>query len=279
MNGTSEKQAVKEKLSHFSKISFAKKAIIKGSAIREKEFEKHKFNSFKLSVFISLFAWLGIGLVVKNLLLAAAISLALMAIVFVLLLQIPLAKQKALSKKVEADMPFFLTRMASEIRVGKGFFRALEDCAKEEDYASKEFRIVVDDINKGASIHEALKNMNERLNSLTVKRANSNLANIYSSGANGAYGLKRLAKEILSRQKIEIKEFSSKMVVYALVFIAISAIVPAMFLSFILIGSYFMKLSFTPTQILLISAGLFPILDGAVLMMINSKTPVFLRQL
>jgi len=113
---------------------------------------------------------------------------------------------------------------------------------------------------------------------MNIRRANSNLASIYSHGTKNVTGLKRLAQELLLKQRIESKEFSGKMVVYALVFIAISAIVPAMFMSFVLIGSYFMKLSFTAPQIFMISVGLFPILDGAVLMMINSKTPLFLKQ-
>ena len=68
------------------------------------------------------------------------------------------------------------------------------------------------------------------------------------------------------------------MVVYALVFIAVSAIVPAMFLSFVLIGSYFMKLSFTAVHVLVISTLIFPIIDAGVLMAINSKTPLFLKK-
>jgi len=68
------------------------------------------------------------------------------------------------------------------------------------------------------------------------------------------------------------------MVVYALVFIAISAIMPAMFQSFILIGSYFMKISFSPIQVFMITIILFPIMDISILYMIHSKTPIFLRQ-
>jgi len=64
---------------------------------------------------------------------------------------------------------------------------------------------------------------------------------------------------------------------YSLVFIAVSAIVPAMFQSFILIGSYFMALSFTAEQVFIIIVVLFPIIDVGILMMINNKTPEFLK--
>ncbi len=89
-------------------------------------------------------------------------------------------------------------------------------------------------------------------------------------------GLKRLTEELYLKQRIESKEFSSKMVVYSLIFIAISAIVPAMFQSFILIGSYFMKITLSSFQIFIIIIILFPLIDIIILFVINSKTPLFL---
>jgi accessory gene regulator protein AgrB len=119
--------------------------------------------------------------------------------------------------------------------------------------------------------------MNERNSSMNVKRACSNLSNLQFQGSRDITGLKKLAQELLLKQRIESKEFSGKMVVYSLVFIAVSAIVPAMFQSFVLIGSYFMNISFTPVQIFFISVALFPMLDLGVLILIDSKTPLFLK--
>ena len=274
---------VKEKMGPESpplqkKISFLEKTLTKKAAMRGKDFEKHKSRSLRLSVFVALFVWLFVGVLIKNLVLSAAISLAAMAVIFVILVQIPASKRRAYSKKVEADLPVFLMKLSTEMKTGKSLARALGDAAKEDGFAAKEFARVSLDMNKGATLNDALAAMNERLLSMNIRRANSNLASIYSHGTKNVTGLKRLAQELLLKQRIESKEFSGKMVVYALVFIAISAIVPAMFMSFVLIGSYFMKLSFTAPQIFMISVGLFPILDGAVLMMINSKTPLFLKQ-
>ena len=136
---------------------------------------------------------------------------------------------------------------------------------------------VVKDFKNGSSISEALKKMNQRIIGINIKRANSSLNNIYLHGSSSDT-LKKLTDDLLIRQKIESKEFSGKMVVYALVFIAVSAIMPSMFQSFILIGSYFMKISFTPLQVFFIIVLLFPALDVSILYMIHSKTPIFLRQ-
>ena len=257
--------------------SIVEKIVQKKSNMRDKEFNKHKFESIKISLIIGLFFWLIIGLLLKNILLGAGISIIITLILFLFLLQYPLAKRKQYAKKIESELPLFLTKLTCEIKLGKTFNQAILSAANEDSEVSKEFRMVIKDMNKGASFENALERLNQRIDSKNIKRTCSNLTNLHNSGKKEISGIKKLAEELLLKQRIESKEFSGKMVVYALVFIAISAIVPAMFLSFTLIGSYFMKLSFSPEQIFLISVLLFPLMDGIILTTINSKTPLFLK--
>jgi flagellar protein FlaJ len=269
---------ITEQTKKAAKKSFLEKTIMKKASIREKEMQKLKFDSLKLSIFIALFIWLIVGVIVKNALLGGGIACLAAALIFVLLIQIPIAKKKKYTTKVEADLPIFLMRLATELRIGKSFSRAISDSCKEDSAASKEFEKVLGDMRKGMSFAQALQNMNERMDSITIRRVTSNLSNLSTQGTRDFTGLKKVVEELLVKQRIESKEFSGKMVVYALVFIAISAIVPAMFQSFILIGSYFMSISFTAQQAFLISVILFPVIDLTVLMLIDSKTPIFLKQ-
>lgn len=257
--------------------SFTEDLIKKKTNMREKEFNIHKFESIKISSIIGLFCWLVIGVITKNILLGAGIALIATLLIFLLLLQLPISKRKHYAKKIESELPLFLTKLASEIKLGKSFNQAIISAANENSAVDNEFRLIVRDMNKGASFEEALEGMNKRIDSQQIKRACSNLSNLHNNGKKDVNGIKKLAQELLLKQRIESKEFSGKMAVYALVFIAVSAIVPAMFMSFTLIGSYFMKLSFTPNQIFLISIVLFPLMDGCVLVLINSKTPLFLK--
>ncbi len=234
-------------------------------------------NALKFAIFIGLFAWLFIGLIIKDIYKSGAISLAIIAFIFLILLQAPLVKRKKYGKLVEAQLPFFVMQLATEIRIGKDFRRALEDSSREKNVVSEEYARVVEDLKKGAGLGKALNAMNARVDSELVKRVNANLANLQLHGKKDVTGLKKIAQELLSRQRIESKEFSSKMVMYALVFVAVSAIVPAMFMSFVLVGSYFMKLSFSAEQVFLMSVGLFPLIDVTILGFINSKTPAFLK--
>lgn len=268
---------LKEIANNIRNFSFIEKRLKKSAQLRDKEVEKHKINSLKISVFVGLFAWLFCGVILNNIILSGAIGTVIIAITFVLLIQLPLAKKKKYAKNIEARLPLFLLKLATELRLGKSFSKAISDLSKDEDCVSVEFRKVVYDLNKGASFSDSLNKMNERIQSPSLRRALSNLNNLQNHGSKDTSGLKKLAEEMLLKQRIQSKEFSGKMVVYALVFIAVSAIVPAMFQSFLLIGSYFMSIQFTPIEAFLICTAGFPAIDAAVLFMIESKTPVFLR--
>jgi pilus assembly protein TadC len=248
--------------------------VTKKANFRKKEFEIHKFESLKLSILISLFLFLFFELYLHNLFLTSGIAIFCFTVIFLLALQIPLIKKRKYAKKIENGMPNFLTNLITELKVGKNVFDAIKKCATGE--VGSEYLQVLKNVEQGTSFSDALLEMNANCGSLIVKRTNSNLNNLYLHG-NDVYSLKKFNDELLMRQRIESKEFSGKMVVYALVFIAVSAIVPAMFISFILIGSYFMEIQFTALQIFIIIVFVFPLIDSCILMMINSKTPIFLR--
>jgi len=106
------------------------------------------------------------------------------------------------------------------------------------------------------------------------------LVSVYEQGSRNKNGepIRQLAKELLLKQKAESKEFSGKLVVFSLLFIAVSAIIPAFFQAYVVIGSMFLKMKFTAAQILVIALVLFPAVDLAVLAVIKAKTPAFMRE-
>ncbi|MDD4251349.1 MAG: hypothetical protein PHX27_04125 [Candidatus ainarchaeum sp.] len=271
---------IEEKLKSLSKKSILKENTLKKANLREKEYENYKKKCLNYSIIISLFVLLFAWLYLYNILLSFGITLIFFIIIFLISINIPIIKHKKYTKKLENDLSFFLTNLIIELRVGKDLLSAIKKCSLETestDLASKEYAKIIDLIDNGLSFREALTLMNNKFNSLSIKRTNSNLYNIYQHG-NDIFGLKKFSDELFLRQRIESKEFGGKLVVFALVFIAVSAIVPAMFASFIIIGSYFMQIQFSAIQIFLILVIVFPSIDLLVLITINSKTPLFLRK-
>jgi Flp pilus assembly protein TadB len=228
----------------------------------------------------AIFAWFVAALLLDNILLGALYALAAFFAAFVLLLYYPTIKKKNYAKRVDAQLPFVLLNIAIELNLGIDFLRCLQHAAKQRGEAAAEFRKVIIAIERqGATVQDAMLQMAARVNSRMLNRSIVQLVAAFEQGAKQAAGepIKKIAAEILSRQKIESKLFAGKLVVLSLLFIAVSAIVPALFQSFTIVGSMVLKTQFTAMQVFLIIVVLFPLLDLIVLFYIKSKTPVFLR--
>jgi len=246
------------------------------------EAEKYAEQAGKAAVLIGLLGWflgvlvrqpLGTGLLYGVLAGVGAMGLAL---------YLPVMRKAELAGKVEKDLPFALMQISVELNMNVPFEKTLESVEKGSyGVLAGEFRKLMREIREsGASIQEALFHLSERIDSSMLKRAVSQLSNVYEQGSRNKNGepIRQLAKELLLKQKAESKEFSGKLVVFSLMFIAVSAIIPAFFLAYVIIGSMFLKMKFTALQVLLIAAVGFPFVDLAVLAMIKAKTPVFMRE-
>jgi len=257
-----------------------------------KKFSANELNSARQAIVFSVICWLALGLYLNNMLLGAILAIICFFPVFGILLYYPKMKRKQYAGLVEANIPFSLMNIAIELNLGVPFLKAIEhasdnDAASKKSNASKEknccaieFGIVVKEVKEqGASMQDALRHFSERIESRLVKRAVIQLSAAFEQGSKGSgEPVKRIASEILTRQKVESRMFSGKLVVLSLLFIAVSAIVPALFQSFSIIGSAILHMNFTASQLFLIIAVGFPILDLAVLFYIKGKTPVFLKE-
>lgn len=248
----------------------------------ETEAGRYFADALKYGTLISVFFWLVYALASEELMAGAACCLLVFAASVSAFLYYPKMRMRRRGEMIEKDLPFALMAMSVELNMGIPFERVIENAAKENyGLVSLEFGKMAAEIReRGASIQEGLFGMSERVDSLMLKRCVSQLVGIYEHGGsgNGGEAIRRLAVEQLAKQRAVSKEFSGKLVVFSLMFIAVSAIVPALFQSFVVIGSMFMEMDFTPLQVLLIAVVGFPLVDLGVLLYIRGKTPVFMRE-
>jgi len=243
----------------------------------------HARAACKYSALLAVFCWLGAGLFLADIALSAAAAGIFFFTAFFAGLYWPELKRRQHCESVEAAMPFALMNIAVELNLGVSFFAAIEHAAGINSPAGREFGIVAGEVRRhGASVQDALRHLSERVGNRNVKRSVVQLVAAFEQGgcgggANAGEPIKRIAGEILARQRIESKLFSGKLVVFSLLFIAVSAVIPALFQSFSIIGSAVLRWNFTPMQSILIIAVGFPLLDIAILLYIRAKTPVFLR--
>ncbi|MFH0714555.1 MAG: type II secretion system F family protein [Candidatus Diapherotrites archaeon] len=213
----------------------------------------------------------------KSIALSLALGLGAVSLVFAL----PFIEERKRREELEGELPFALLSLAVQLEFGNAFEKALENVSKEKHgLVSKAFGEILEEAKRGKSIPKAIAVQAEQWKSRLARRAFLNVKSSYESGnrEGGGNALKALAKEMLERQHAQSKQFSGKMVLLALLFVTISAIVPALFLSFLVVGSQFLDVSISPTQALVAVCVGFPLLDVAMLFFIRSQTPYFLRQ-
>lgn len=195
------------------------------------------------------------------------------------LLERAMARKK--SERIERDLPFALMHLRTRLALGEQFENALKSVAESvKGELGRELKgIAIEISEKGASVEEAFLHVMQRIPSIQFKRACSQIVSLYEQGfsRNELRSLKSLHNELLSEQRAKLKDFSGKMVVYSLMFVAFSTVLPALFLAFILVGSLFLELNVSPTSAFLIVILLFPAIDFAVLLYIREKTPEFAR--
>ncbi|MBR9707032.1 MAG: type II secretion system F family protein [Candidatus Diapherotrites archaeon] len=192
-------------------------------------------------------------------------------------------KQSQETKIVERDLPQALRSIGISLNMNLPFEKALQNVAAGgHGYVSTALRDVLSKArHAGLSIPQALQTLNEKYPSRDVKRTILHLTNAYEQGStvNNEDGntLLRLAKEMSDKQKILIKEYSGKIMLYSLLFIVASAVLPALFQVFLLVGSNVLDLSIQPQDAFITIAVVFPLINTAIIALIKFKTPAILK--
>lgn len=180
-------------------------------------------------------------------------------------------------EEMEAELPWFLRGIGTELEMGAPFEKAVAHAGRDGGALAGEFGVAVREMEGGgSSAQEALGRLAVRSRSLSVKRAVAELVHCYENGEKGE-GLKRLAKEIAQMQRAKAKEYAGRVSLIGLAFIAASCIVPSLFLAFAIVGSSFMGALFSPLQVWLAFAAVFPSVGAALLLLAWLLTPAGMR--
>ncbi len=179
------------------------------------------------------------------------------------------------AKEIEAQLVFFLTALRLNLLSGLSLESSLKKVKSEVTGAlAKELAKIEKELGKGKDVGEALLNSASRIESLEFKRALSHISEVARSGySRKSDTLKLLCDELIELQKTKMREFSSKLAVLSLMFIAASVIMPALWLAFVIMGSAFFALDISALQIWLSVTVIFPTIAVLLLLYIKEKFP------
>lgn len=208
---------------------------------------------------------------------ALALALLALALAYSLLLRLPglLAMQRA--TQVDADLPIILRALATELSIGVPFEDALESASKMEGPSAAIFRSLLADLRRGVPPAEAFSSARRLTRSRMMDKALSHIAFLHSYGYEGS-GLGKLVDEITAEHRARIKGHASKSSLLGVVLIAVSAVVPALATTYLVVGSSFMDLSLSQGDIYLLYIAVLPLLTLALLLAMRAMSPVESRR-
>ncbi|RLG69320.1 MAG: hypothetical protein DRO07_02490 [Candidatus Iainarchaeum archaeon] len=179
------------------------------------------------------------------------------------------------AKEIEAQLVFFLMALRLNLLSGLSLESSLKKVKSEVSGAlAKELAKIEKELGKGKDIGEALLNSASRIESLEFKRALSHISEVARSGySRKSDTLKLLCDELIELRKTKMREFSSKLAVLSIIFIAASVIMPALWLAFVIMGSAFFALDISALQIWLSVTVIFPTIAVLLLLYIKEKFP------
>ncbi|MBD3390373.1 hypothetical protein GF415_05520, partial [Candidatus Micrarchaeota archaeon] len=193
------------------------------------------------------------------------------------LLFIPKLAFEKKRSEIEAELPLFLRTLSMLLELNIPFHRALSALSREGFAISLELKSAVKEMDRGATLESSLASLAKRLESLEVKRAVSQVISSYESGA-GAAGIRKISDDLFFLQHQRMKEFSSKQALLSLLFIAVSTIVPAVFLIFSVLGASVFESPTDPVVFTFAFLLGFPAVSAAILNFSSMLSPAYLKE-
>lgn len=191
-------------------------------------------------------------------------------IYFSLIVFIKKIKEQDIKIKIAKEIPFFLNALASDLDKNIPIKLILEEVSKKNTDIGKKIKKALELVkNKGYTLEKALEVVSK--NNKDLERMVYHINDIFKSGTrNKAEVFRLISNNFIDEQSLAIKNYSTKLNFISLVFVVISAIVPALFLMFFLVGSNFFEIGFSNIGIIVITVVIFPVIDMFILLFMRA---------
>lgn len=158
--------------------------------------------------------------------------------------------RRARARVVEINrvIPYALRHMATHLYSGIGLPETMTSVGQADYRAlSEEFSRVIRDMHTGMSMEEALTTMDRRVDSEPLRRAVRQIQRTLRTGGDLANILKLLADETAFEMRMKLRDYTQSLNMLTMIYMFASAVIPAMLLVTIAVGSSMGGAMLTPT--------------------------------
>ncbi len=180
-----------------------------------------------------------------------ALPLFAFLLVFLFFLVTHLAYPKLLARdiaaKIDRELIFAMRDMLIQMSSGVPLFNAIENIGNTNyEYVSQEFRLTATRVKAGASLLDEIEDMAVRTQSVYLKKTAWQLATSIRAGANLTETLKGIVKTLVDYQFSISKSFNAQLNFIILIYLMLSAVLPTIGTTVLVIFSVFGMLGITP---------------------------------
>jgi len=201
-------------------------------------------------------------------------GLLLGALFFIILYIYPRITAGKIGEVIDSELLFALNDMLVQVRAKVDLYKALINVVEGDyDYVSVELLEVVDEVESGKSMVEALKNLALRTKSTFMKRTAWQLINNVRAGSDAERVIKSLINELETYYHSLISNYTKELNVLTLIYLTLAVVAPTIGITVMIILSSFGGLSLTREMILMIITILI-IVQPIIIGFINSRRPL-----
>ncbi len=157
-------------------------------------------------------------------------------------LQFPSAKERSTSKNVERDILFAARDLIISLRSGMPLFNAIASVSKGYGDASKEFAKIVDRVQLGMPLEEAIDDTIATTKSGSFRRIMLQASVSIKAGADVVTALQSIIDQLSQERTIELRAYGQKLNAIAMFYMLFGVILPSMGIAVITILTTFIAL-------------------------------------
>lgn len=140
-------------------------------------------------------------------------------------------RKRALARVIDINrkLPYVLRHLSTSLNSGVGLPEAIVSVS-QADYGalSEEFARVVQDVKAGMSLEEALARLDERVESLALRRAIRQIRRTLQTGGDLAKILTSMANETAFELRMKLRDYTQSLNLFGLMYMFASSVLPAM---------------------------------------------------
>jgi pilus assembly protein TadC len=221
--------------------------------IKPKKFMKRNFLlALQLSGVFAVFVFLYIIKYGGSIKTPIIVFFVLFSLFYGFFMNTPVVYIRRREREIKRDILFATRYLIIKIDSGVPLFNALIDATKSYGVAGKYFKEIVDDVNLGTPIEQALENALKYNESKEFRLVLRQILNSLKTGVDISSSLKKLLDEITREQHIEIKAYSKKLNSIVLFYLIIACVVPSLGISMFIMVSSMMNLNLSKSNLFVI---------------------------